>query len=99
MTPNKYELTDEHKAALPAHHAKWLAIALSTAPMTVVERRQIRAACVGLYASADLGPPKVVFVPCPLRAAIVAGLTMAAINNSLILPPCSFSGATPRSIM
>ena len=79
-----YELTSEHRAALPAHHEKWRSIALSTAPMGKHEKDRLRRAVVGLYAAAKFVAPVVVFVPSPLRANIVAGIAVAAEGRKLL---------------
>ena len=73
-----YELTDEHRAAFGPHHDKWMKIALSTEAMGKSEKDRYRRAARGLYAAADLPEPNVVFAPSPLRAAVVAGLAVAA---------------------
>ena len=75
---NKYELTDEHRALLPAWRDKWIANAMSTAPMTDKEREICRDAARRLYQAANLPPPpRIVFVPSPFVLRFASGFASA----------------------
>ena len=76
-TPKKYVLTPEHEAQLPAWRDKWVANALSTAPMTDEDRTITTDAVRGMYAAADLSAPKVIFTPSPFVARFAAGFACA----------------------
>jgi hypothetical protein len=74
MAQKKYSLTDEHRAQLPAHAAKWIANAMSTAPQTEEEQAICRDAIERMYRSAKLTPPpqeRVVFAPSPMVGALI----------------------------
>jgi len=78
----RYELTDEHRAQLPAWRDKWIANAMSTASMTDEDRRIVREAIKGLYEAADLPPPRpesIVFVKSPIAAHFAAGFASAIV--------------------
>jgi hypothetical protein len=82
MTSKKYVLTEEHKAMLPAWRDKWIANAMSTTAMTDDDRQKCREAVAGMYAAANLPPPKhVVFVPSPFVAAFAGGFAAAIWYN------------------
>ena len=75
---NKYELTDDHRAQLPAWRDKWIANAMSTAPMTDKEREICRDAVRRLYQAANLPPPpRIVFVPSPFVLRFAGGFASA----------------------
>jgi len=57
----KYTLTEAHRARLPEWRDKWIANAMSTAPMTDEDRQACREAVIGMYAAAGLPAPRVVF--------------------------------------
>ena len=74
----KYTLTDEHRAQLPAWRDKWIANAMSTAPMTDEEREICRDAVRRLYEAANLPPPpRIVFVPSPFMLRFAGGFASA----------------------
>lgn len=75
--PPLYEGTPEFFAALPAHRDKWIANALSTAPMTDEDRTLCRAAVARMYECADLPAPEVVFVQSPLVLQFAGGYAAA----------------------
>src|SRR5262245_34816035 len=78
MTKKKYSLTDEHKAQLPAWHARGLAKALSTEPMTEDDRKRSVKAVLEMYAAANLPAPKnIVFVPSPFVLRFAGGFAAA----------------------
>ena len=74
----KYSLTPEHAVQLRPWHEKWVDIAMRTRPMTDADRDAMRATVNGLYAAANLPPPKhIVFVPSPLVGRVAAGFASA----------------------
>src|SRR5574341_1415782 len=75
-TPNKVlgGITPEEKVALDAHAAKWIANAMSTAP---VAPERLVPAIKALYAAANLKEPRVVIVPSPLVMAFAGGFAAA----------------------
>ena len=76
----KYTLTDAHRAQLQPWTDRWIANALSTAPMTDDDRVIMRRAVRGLYEAAGLVPPpdqRIVFVPSPFVARVAAGFAAA----------------------
>ena len=76
--PKIYSLTDEHRAMLPAWRDRWIANAMSTAPMTEDDRQACIEAVHGLYAAAKQPPPKhIVFVPSPFVLAFAGGFSAA----------------------
>lgn len=78
MTTKKYELTDEHRAMLPAWRDQWIANAMSTAPMSDDDRIDVSQAIGELYAAANLERPKhVAFVASPFIAAFAGGIAAA----------------------
>ena len=77
MTKKIYSLTDEHRAQLKPWADKWIANAMSTAPMTAADRLEAADAMRALYRAADLAPPdREVFCSSPIGGAIAA--TVAA---------------------
>ena len=73
-----YELTPEHRAELAPWAQRWIANAMSTAPMTEADREVCRRAVAGIYAAAKLPPPKhIVFVPSPFVLAFAGGFSSA----------------------
>ncbi len=79
MTTRKlYELTPEHRARLPEWRDRWIDIICATQAMTDEERAGCREAVTGLYAAANLPPPRhVVFVPSPIVLAVAGGFAAA----------------------
>ena len=76
-----YTLTDEHRAELPAWHARWVDVPLRTAPQTEEDRESVRLAVRGLYRVAKLKPPpssREVFCASPIGAAIAASIASGA---------------------
>ena len=74
----KYSLTDEHRAQLKPWADKWTRTIMSTDPMTDDDRSMAREAVIGLYAAANLPPPKhIVFVPSPFVLRFAGGFAAA----------------------
>ena len=76
MTKKKYELTPEHRAQLEPWAQRWIANAMSTAPMMETDREAMRVAVRGLYRAAKLEPPpdaRIVFVPSPFVLRFAGG--------------------------
>ena len=76
----KYSLTEEHRAQLKPWADKWIANAMSTAPMTEEEKEICRDAVEGLYRAADLVPPprhRIVFVSSPFILRFASGFAAA----------------------
>ena len=63
------QLTPEQQARLPKFVDKWTKIALSTAP---VDRERAEWALIRFYHAAGLAEPRVVWLPCPMSAALSA---------------------------
>jgi hypothetical protein len=75
-----YRLSDEHRAQLTPWAQRWIANALSTAPMTEADREACREAVEGLYRAAGKRPPpreRIVFVPSPFVARFAGGFASA----------------------
>ena len=73
-----YSLTPEHEARFPEWRDRWIANAMSTTPMTDTDRHLCRDAVNGLYAAANLPPPKhIVFVPSPFVLGFAGGFAAA----------------------
>jgi len=73
-----YALTPEHTAQLKPWADRWIANALSTAPMTEADKLETTNALKALYAACQLNPdPRVVFVSSPFAGAYVAGTVLA----------------------
>lgn len=62
-------LTAEQKARFPEFVQKWIAIGLSTKP---ADRQRAEKAIAGLYRLANLKEPRVIWLPCPISAALSA---------------------------
>jgi hypothetical protein len=72
---SKYVLTDAHRAKLKPWAERWIANAMSTAPMNDADRDAMRVAVNGLHAAADLpAPGNIVFTSGPISGAIAAGI-------------------------
>jgi hypothetical protein len=63
------QLTPEQQARLPEFVDKWTKIALSTAP---VDRERAEWALIRFYHVAGLAEPRIVWLPCPMSAALSA---------------------------
>ena len=90
----RYKLTKEHQAQLAPWRDKWIANAMSTAPMDDAERDRVREAVRGLYRAAGLTPPpdnRIVFVPSPFVARFAgasrrgSGIGVSKLTSSLML--------------
>ena len=80
MRSKKYGLTPAHRAQLDPWRDRWIANAMSTAPMTETDREAMRSAVRGLYAAANLPPPpaeRIVFVPSPFVCRFAGGFASA----------------------
>ena len=78
MRTKLYELTPEHREQLKPWSDKWIATAMSTAPMTDEDREACIVAVNGMYAAAKLPPPKhIVFVPSPFVLRFAGGFAAA----------------------
>ena len=75
----QWQLTDEAKAKIPAWNKAWQDIALSTDAMTDADRIAVCSAIHWMYEAAKLPHDdiRIVFVPSPLMAAVVAGAAAA----------------------
>lgn len=74
----KYRLTPEHRAQLKPWAARWVDTAMSTAAMTEDDKAVCQEAVIGLYAAANLPPPKaIVFVPSPFVMTFAGGFAAA----------------------
>ena len=76
----KYKLTPEHEKQLKPWADKWIKNAMSTDPMTEVDREICRKAVIGLYQAADLDPPplnRIVFVSSPFIMRFAGGFAAA----------------------
>jgi hypothetical protein len=62
-------LTNEQRARFPEFVKKWVAIGLSTKP---ADRDRAERAIAGLYRLAKLKEPRVIWLPCPISAALSA---------------------------
>ena len=75
------KLTPEQKARLPEFGSKWIEIGLSTKP---ADRPRAEAAIGGLYRLAKLQEPRVIWLPCPISAALSAVCYAKIIQRRLI---------------
>src|SRR3990172_4020620 len=73
----KYVLTEEHKAQLKPWADKWIKNAMSTEPMTDLDKEIMRRAITEMYAAAKSPPPRIVFVPSPFVACFATGFASA----------------------
>jgi len=96
MTKSKlYELTPEHRAQLKPWADRWIANAMSTAPMTDEDKRLCEIAVNGMYDAANLTRPKhIVFVPSPFVLRVAGGLAAAAWYTSRNPTRAATSAAT-----
>lgn len=84
MAKKKYSLTEEHRAQLKPWADKWIKNAMSTEPMTEVDRNTCREAVKGLYKAAKLQPPadhNIVFVSSPFALRFAGGFAAAIWYN------------------
>ena len=80
MSKKLYNLSDEHRAQLKPWADKWIANAMSVAPMTEKDRAICRDAVRELYRLAGKTPPpdhRIVFVSSPFVARFAAGFAAA----------------------
>ena len=63
------KLTPDQEARFPEFVRKWIDIGLSTQP---ADRPRAEAATAGLYRLANLNEPQVIWLPCPISAALSA---------------------------
>ncbi len=64
-------LTKEQQARFPHYVEKWTAIGLSS---THIDRQKHDAAICEAYKAAELGPPVIIYTPCPLSGALAASV-------------------------
>jgi len=74
------KLTAAQEARFPEFVKKWIDIGLSTKP---ANRPRAERAIAGLYGLANLKEPKIIWLPCPLSAALSAVCYAAIINERL----------------
>ena len=83
MGEELYRLRPEHEARFGEWRDRWIANAMSTEAMTGGDRDACREAVFGLYAAADLPPPKhIVFVPSPFVLTFAGGFAAAIWHKS-----------------
>src|ERR1700738_5163785 len=82
MSKKRYELTDEHRKEFKPWADYWTKNAMSTDAMTDEDREICIESVYGLYASANLPPPKhIVFVPSPFVLRFAGGFAAAIWHN------------------
>ena len=74
-------LTPEQKALFPVYTRKWIEIGLSTKP---ADRPRAEKAIAGLYRLAKLKEPRVIWLPCPISAAMSAVCYAALIQHRFV---------------
>ena len=74
------KLTPAQEARFPEFVRKWIDIGLSTAP---ADRPRAEAAIAGLYRLAKLKEPRVIWLPCPISAALSAVCYASLIQHHL----------------
>ena len=74
------KLTKEQEARFPEFTRKWIEIGLSTKP---ADRDRAEKAIVGLYRLAKLKEPRVIWLPCPISAALSAVVYAKIIQHRL----------------
>ena len=77
-------LTPEQKSLFPVYVKKWIDIGLSTKP---ADRPRAEKAIAGLYRLANLKEPRVIWLPCPISAALSVVCYAAIIQHRLIEKP------------
>ena len=75
------KLTPEQESRFPEFVRKWIGIGLSTAP---ADRPRAEKAIAGLYKLANLKEPRVIWLPCPISAALSAVCYAKIIQRRLI---------------
>src|ERR1700735_1341456 len=85
------KLTPAQEARFPEFVRKWTSIGLSTQP---ADRPRAEKAIAGLYKLANLKEPRVIWLPCPISAALSATFYAKAIQHRLVERP---KGATVGS--
>ena len=75
------KLTPEQEARFPEFVRKWIDIGLSTQP---ADRERAERAIAGLYGLAKLRQPRVIWLPCPISAALSAVCYSALIKKRLV---------------
>ena len=74
-------LTPEQKALFPIYVKKWIGIGLSTKP---ADRSRAEKAIAGLYRLAKLKEPRIIWLPCPISAALSAVCYAVIIQHRLV---------------
>ena len=82
-------LTPEQEARFPEFVDKWIKIGLSTEP---ADRARAEKAIVGLYRGANLKEPRVIWLPCPISAALSA-VVYAQVTAHRRIAVCSAVGS------
>jgi phage baseplate assembly protein W len=75
------KLTPEQEARFPEFVQKWIKLGLSTEP---ADRPRAEAAIAGLYKLANLKEPRVIWLPCPISAALSAVCYASLIQHRLV---------------
>jgi phage baseplate assembly protein W len=81
MSKKIMALTAEQKARFPEFVRKWTATGLSTQP---ADRERAESAIRGLYALTQLKEPRVIWLPCPISAALSAVCYAAIIQHRIV---------------
>ena len=74
-------LTEAQQSRFPEFVDKWIKIGLSTEP---ADRPRAEKAIAGIYRLANLKEPRVIWLPCPISAALSAVCYAAIINHRLV---------------
>ena len=88
------KLTPEQEARFPEFFRKWTTIGLSTAP---ADRPRAEKAIAGLYKLARLKKPRIIWLPCPISAALSAVCYAKIIQHRLVNPQNSAVRSAVRS--
>ena len=75
------KLTEAQQSRFPEFVDKWIKIGLSTEP---ADRPRAEKAIAGIYRLANLKEPRVIWLPCPISAALSAVCYAAIINHRLV---------------
>ena len=86
-------LTKEQEALFPHYVEKWIKIGLCTEP---ADREKAENAINGLYRLAKLKEPKIIWLPCPISAAL-SSVVYVSIANSKSFPVRSAVGSAVYS--
>ncbi|MGH9523995.1 MAG: hypothetical protein ACRD3E_15845, partial [Terriglobales bacterium] len=78
------KLTQEQEARFPEFIKKWVDIGLSTAP---ADREKAERAIAGLYKLANLRESRVIWLPCPISAALSAVVYATLIAKRIVAAP------------